>query len=148
MEARRDRSFRLGLVLTFAFLLMEASSPRAHDDLAWRMLAGGDTSRTEWFEKLKTPSGESCCNFSDCRQTRAEWRGDTEGWWAVVNGTWRPIPADKVLTSPRSIDGAAYLCVGNDSRGGTPLERHDPLLGNVPSLLGAIYCFVPPDFGS
>jgi hypothetical protein len=29
----------------------------AHDDLTWQMLAGGDASRAEWFEKLKTLSG-------------------------------------------------------------------------------------------
>ena len=110
------------------------------------MRADGDASRGEWFEKLKTPSGESCCNLSDCRQIQAEWRADTEGWWALVNGTWRPVPADKVLTSPRSIDGAAYLCMGSDS-GGDALDGQGYLPGNV-RLRGAIYCFVPPDFGS
>ena len=147
MQAFGDRSLRLALGLTFAFLLIEARHLNADDDPSRQMLADSNSSRAEWFERLKTPSGESCCSLSDCRQTQAEWRGDTEGWWAIVNGMWRPIPADKVLSSPRSIDGAAYICMGNDSGGGTN-DIQNPMLGNVPSLLGAIYCFVPPDLGS
>jgi hypothetical protein len=147
MQACWNGPRRLVPVLTLAFLLVAVRHLHAHDDLAWRMLADGDVSRAEWFETLKTPSGESCCSVSDCRKIRAVWRGDTEGWWANVNGTWRPIPAEKVLTSPRSIDGAAYICMGNDSPGSSP-DRRDPLRGNVPSLLGAIYCFVPPEPGT
>jgi hypothetical protein len=143
MQTCRDSSFRFVILLTFAFLAVEAKYLHAHDDLARQMLANGDRSRAEWFEKLKTPSGESCCNLNDCRQTRAEWRTETEGWWALVNGRWRPIPADKVLASPRSIDGAAYLCMGRELPYG-----HGSLTGNVTPLLGAIYCFVPPDLGS
>jgi hypothetical protein len=143
MQAGRVYSFRLLLVFTFASLLVEVKRVDAHDDLARRMLVDGDASRAGWFETLKTPSGESCCNMSDCRPTRAEWRSDTEGWWAHVNGKWRPVPADKVLTSPRSIDGAAYLCMGRD-----PPYGHGSLPGDVTSMLGAIFCFVPPDLGS
>jgi hypothetical protein len=147
MQTCCESSFRFFLLLTFAFLVVDVGHSNAHDDLAWQMLADNDASRAEWFEKLKTSSGESCCNLSDCRQTQAEWRGDTDGWWAVVQGTWRPIPADKVLTSPRSIDGAAYICMGKDSRGDG--QNSDANMSeNVPSLLGAIYCFVPPDLGS
>jgi hypothetical protein len=143
MQPYRGRSSPLILSLTVVFLLGEVTSLQAHDDLARRLLADGDGSRAEWFETLKTSSGESCCNLSDCSQISAEWRGDTEGWWAFVTGAWRPVPADKVLTSPRSIDGAAYLCMGSGSRGGAGSASR-----NTPSLLGAIYCFVPPDLGS
>ena len=144
MQTCRDGSFSLVLVLAFAFLLAEVGRLHAHDDLARRMRAAGEASRAEWFEKLKTPSGESCCNLSDCRQTQAEWRADSEGWWVLVNGTWRPVPADKVLRSPRSIDGSAYLCMGSDSGGDALGPGYLP--GNV-RLLGAIYCFVPPNLG-
>ena len=147
MQTCRDSSFRLVLVLTFTSLLVDVRYLNAHDDLAWQMLADNDASRAEWFEKLKTPSGGSCCNLSNCRQARAEWRGDTEGWWVLANGTWRPIPADKVLAAPQSIDGDAYVCMGKDSRGATH-DSDGNVSGNVPSLLGAIYCFVPPDLGS
>jgi hypothetical protein len=141
MQVRRKHSFLLTLAL--ALLPIEASQLHAHDDLAWRLLADGDESRAEWFERLKTPAGESCCTLRDCRRTTAEWRGDTEGWWILVNGWWRPVPADKVLKSPRSIDGGAYVCMGEDSRG----DMRDTL-GSPTSLPGQIYCFVPPDLGS
>jgi hypothetical protein len=121
-----------------SFPVVDVQQLRAHDDLAWRMLAAGDASRAEWFEKLRTPSGESCCKASDCRRTEAEWRGDTQGWWANVDGNWRPIPADKVLKAPRTIDGFAYVCIGEGSRGD---------FKSVSSLPGVIYCFVPPDMG-
>jgi hypothetical protein len=147
MQPHRTRSSLLILGLTTVSLLGEITHLKAHDDLALRLLADGDPSRAEWFETLKTPSGESCCNLSDCSQITAEWRGDTDGWWVLVLGAWRPVPADKVLTSPRSIDGAAYLCMGSGSRGDDPAELESASRG-VPSLLGAIYCFVPPDLGS
>jgi hypothetical protein len=146
MQTCQNGRFRLVLVLSVATLLIETGYLHAHDDLAWQMLAGGDASRAEWFETLRTPSGEPCCSLSDCRQTRAEWRGDTGGWWVLVGGAWRPVPADKVLTSPKSIDGAAYLCSGRDSRGNP--DGDTSASGNVTLVLGAIYCFVPPDLGS
>ena len=135
------------LALTLPFVLVGGPPLHAHDDLALRMLAHGDASRAEWFETLRTPSGASCCSLSDCRSTPAEWRGDTEGWWALVDGAWRAVPADKIVTWPKSIDGAAYLCAGLDSRG-EPSDGVGSRLGNIPPLLGAIYCFVPPDLGS
>jgi hypothetical protein len=145
MQIWPDRSLLPLRVVAFLHLLVTANAGVAHDDLAMRMLAEGETVRAEWFESLKTRSGESCCSQSDCRQTTAEWRGDTQGWWVLVNGSWRPVPADKVLAFPKSIDGAAYLCSGRDSRGSAP---DGGKLRTIPSVLSTIYCFVPPDFGS
>ena len=146
MQIWRDRSFLLLGCVTVLPLLFMSSDGDAHDDLAMPMLAEGETGRAEWFESLKTPSGQSCCSLSLCRQTTAEWRGDTQGWWVLANGSWRPVPANKVLTSTRSIDGAAYLCAGSDSRGAVD-EEESPLWA-IPRVLGTIYCFVPPDVGS
>ena len=67
MQARPDGSSCLLFALAFAFVLVEKTRLHAHDDLAQRMLAGGDASRAEWFEMLRTPSGGSCCSLSDCR---------------------------------------------------------------------------------
>jgi hypothetical protein len=64
----------------------------------------------------------------------AEWRKDR--WWANVQGKWRAIPLDRILSEPYSIDGNAYVCSAkpyeDDSKGIDP----------------AIYCFVPPTIGS
>jgi hypothetical protein len=93
-------------------------------------------SRGEWFKSLIQPGtgGAPCCDIADCKRTNAEWRKD--GWWAEVQGVWRPIPALSVLKSPRSIDGEAYVCSGDT----TYSDRH--------SLEPRIYCFVPPDMGA
>lgn len=82
--------------------------------------------RGEWFKSLKQPgSGFSCCDISDCKLAEADWRAGQ--WWAVVRGEWTPIPNDKVLEKPPSIDGDAYVCSSPNRR---------------------IYCFVRPDLGS
>lgn len=86
--------------------------------LLFTVSAGGGS----WFESLKQPeTGVSCCDTSDCRATRAEYR--TGQWWAEVLGRMTPIPSNKVLKTPLSFDGDAYVCA---------------------SPHGAIYCFVPP----
>jgi hypothetical protein len=94
-------------------------------------IAAGD--RDEWFESLKMPgTNASCCDLADCESTDADWRNGE--WWAVVDGKWRPMPQSRVLTNPRSIDGAAYVCTGSPGwRVGGPVEP-------------PIYCFVPPNW--
>jgi len=144
MQPDRQRSLRI-IVLSAVFLSLTAGGTAlAHDDLARKMQAGGDPTRADWFESLKTPTGASCCDDRDCRRTIAEWRGATRSWWAFVNAEWRQVPAKAVLPSPPSIDGYAYICMGEDSVGDT---RH-AMSGMKGPLPGQIYCFVPPDFGS
>lgn len=78
--------------------------------------------RHAWFKSLTMPgTNASCCDISDCRQTKADWRAGQ--WWATVDGQWTPIPPDREL-SKRSIDGEAYVCAG-------------------PSHY--VYCFIKPD---
>jgi hypothetical protein len=94
--------------------------------------AGG---RGAWFESLKMPgSNASCCGVGDCHRTEAEWRDGQ--WWAIVNGNWLPVPDSRVLASPVSIDGSAYVCFGSPEWiiGGFGMEP-------------PIYCFVPPIWG-
>src|SRR5262245_50855441 len=101
------KSLPLSAIIAMAVIF--AGTPRsiAHDDLAWRMLGAGVSSRAEWFESLKTQEGKSCCNHRDCHQTRAAWNVRTQTWWAVVNRRWTSIPNDRVLRTPPSIDGNA-----------------------------------------
>lgn len=98
--------------------------------------AATNRSRGDWFKSLMQPgtSDVSCCDISDCRRTVAEWQDGS--WWADVQGTWRPIPAESVLVSPKSIDGDAYVCSGEASRA----DRH--------FIEPKIYCFIPPLLGS
>jgi hypothetical protein len=81
----------------------------------------GSEDRGAWFKSLRQPgTGMSCCDIADCRRTKADWHNGQ--WWAVVEGTWTPIPPNKEL-SKLSLDGDAYVCSG---------------------IARTIYCFVPP----
>jgi hypothetical protein len=92
--------------------------------------------RGDWFKSLKMPGSKaSCCDAGDCHRTDADWRRGQ--WWAVVNGEWRAVPQTKVLESPASIDGEAYVC------NGTP----NWTVGGFPPMEPPIYCFVPPTWG-
>ena len=100
----------------------------AQDALAIQMARKGDMSRADWFKSLRQPdTGLSCCDISDCKRTQADWKQG--GWWATVRGLKRPVPADKVLERPRSIDGEAYVCATE--------------IGNP--AYATIYCFIPPN---
>lgn len=114
-------------------------------------LGAGESSRAAWFRSLKQPGTNlSCCDISDCRRTKAEWRGN--GWVAEVampDGTkrWTPIPAERVLKQPHSIDGEAYLCQSAGSVAGPAYLNGIGLVTQGESE-PTIYCFIPPDMGS
>lgn len=112
---------------------------RFAEPLGLALLLASDAAASErgdWFSSLKMPSGGSCCDVADCRATSAEWRGGQ--WWALVEGMLVPIPPERVLRHPHSIDGDAYVC-----------NAPAPMLlnGGAPGA-PTIYCFVPPDTGS
>ncbi len=107
------------IVVLGVLALAWAGTANAHDRKAMT-----DPDRGKWFDSLTTPNGASCCNLKDCHQTEADWHAGQ--WWAVVEGKWTPIPPEKVLSHPTSIDGEAYVC--------------NAVIGTPPT----IYCFVPP----
>ena len=84
--------------------------------------AADNQDRGDWFKSLKRPdNGGSCCDITDCRRTRAEFIGGQ--WFAETpDGAVIAIPENKIVKSPRSIDGDAYLC----------------------SFGAMIYCFIEP----
>jgi hypothetical protein len=90
--------------------------------------------RGDWFESLKMPGTKaSCCDLADCHPADADWRSNQ--WWAFVDGEWQAVPQWKVLTSPHSIDGSAYICTGSYS-------------WTIGGKSTPIYCFVPPNWPS
>lgn len=109
----------------------------AHDDAAMF-----DPDRARWFESLKVPGTDaSCCNLDDCFQSEA--RQEPDGSWvAVVAGKWRAIPPEKVLTTPFSIDGEAYVCHSAGYEGGEAFRNG--AMFTMPPSDPIIYCFVPP----
>jgi hypothetical protein len=86
----------------------------AHDAKAFADAMQGDWRRWQWFDELKQPtSGKPCCKMTDCYRTEARQLADRT-WTAIVidckGRHWLPIPSDKVVENPRSIDGEAYVC--------------------------------------
>ena len=62
----------------------------------------------DWYEELRSLSGERCCDARDCGRVGLCLRADRhEG--LLVGGVCHPIPWDKVLPVP-SPDGAAHAC--------------------------------------
>lgn len=113
----------------------------AHDDAAM-----SDPQRGDWFKSLKrNDTGGSCCNLTDCQQTQAKQLPDGS-WIAVVTGAtgakWRAIPPEKVLTTPLSIDGEAYVC-GSKGSNGTWFDQDGRAREGVVAD-PVIFCFVPP----
>ncbi len=91
--------------------------------------------RGGWFKSLMMPGTKaSCCDLADCHATDADMRRGQ--WWAVVDDEWRAVPQSKVLTSPHSIDGSAYVCTGSPSWS----------FGGIKDT--PIYCFIPPNWPS
>ena len=100
-----------------------AARPAKADEEHMR-LYHADAQQDQWMRSLIRPdTGTSCCSLNDCAPTDAEWRDGQ--WWAMYRGAWRAIPPEKVLTSPISMDGEAWLCA-------SPLT---------------VFCFVPPVSG-
>lgn len=94
-----------------------------------------DPIRGQWFKGLRTPPGPngepsySCCDVSDCQ--RVESTQIDGAWWFQFNGQVVPVPDDRIVRSPATIDGEAYAC-----------------LMATPGIRGSIVrCFIPPSPG-
>jgi hypothetical protein len=115
------------LTLFVCLFVIPVLVPPARADEAHMRAFHADAQHDDWMRSLKRPGGEgSCCSLNDCLPTDAEWKDGQ--WWAIVRGKWMAIPADKVLASPISMDGEAWVCAGQSAPGWTPV----------------LYCFVPP----
>lgn len=108
--------FILGVIIFF-------TPARGYADEAHIHMYHADAGQDKWMRSLKRPDTKtSCCSLNDCNPTDAEWRDGQ--WWAVLRGTWVAVPPEKVLATPLSYDGEAWLCASLSS----------PF----------VYCFVPP----
>lgn len=100
-----------------------------------------DGATSEWFKSLmvQIPNGPvaSCCDQSDCRQTKAIWQDG--GWWAesrIYKGEWVRVPLGNVQNVPNPLENA-IIC---EAYGG----RQEFLIATVPSgKPDFVYCFVP-----
>jgi hypothetical protein len=68
-----------------------------------------DPTLAPWFQSLRQPgTGVSCCSISDCRQT--DFRSVDSHYEVMIEGTWRPVPPDKVLQRMDNPTGRAVVC--------------------------------------
>ena len=84
------------VVLTVWFVLVFGSIARGAPP------EGADQSLAPWFKSLKTPSGTSCCDVSDCRQVQTRTvGGDVEAF--VTKDVYGPSAPDAWVKVPQSI---------------------------------------------
>jgi len=68
-----------------------------------------DPALSQWFRSLRQPgTGISCCSMADCRTT--DYRVVGEGYEALIDGTWRPVPPERVLDHTDNPTGRAVVC--------------------------------------
>ncbi len=111
----------LALVIALAGFCVAAIAMPVQADMSHMQRFHADAQSDTWMRSLMRPDvGTSCCNLNDCTPTDAEWKGGQ--WWAMIRGQMTPIPPEKIVRSPLSMDGEAWVCVGTVT----------------------IFCFVPP----
>jgi hypothetical protein len=107
-------------------LLAIAGNAWGHDMAAWT-----DPARDKWFRSLRVPnSNTSCCDLRDGAAIDLDKvRQELDGSWSVdLGGGFIPVPPDRVVLFPPSIDGLPYVFL----RIGMPGSKPD------------IRCFVAP----
>jgi len=68
-----------------------------------------DMSLAPWFRSLRQPgTGISCCSIADCRQT--DFRIEGDHYQAMVDGSWKTVPKDRILERSDNPTGRAVVC--------------------------------------
>ena len=101
------RHFILGAILLLAAGALAAPL------LAGRALAAppdnADPSLAPWYNSLHQPETNAlCCSIADCRPVLSR---ETNGHYeAYIEGQWRAVPDERVLTRPDNPTGHAVVC--------------------------------------
>jgi hypothetical protein len=96
--ATRRWSFMLPIVLLMIATPGQAAPP-----------PDADPAMAPWFNSLRQPgSGISCCSIADCRPV--DYRTVDNHYEAFIEGEWRAVPPDKVLTRADNPTGRAVVC--------------------------------------
>ncbi len=92
-----------GVAAVAAVLLATASPLRAAPP------PDADPAQAPWFNSLRQPgSGISCCSIADCRPV--DYRTVGDHYEAFIEGEWRAVPPEKVLTRADNPTGRAVVC--------------------------------------
>jgi hypothetical protein len=68
-----------------------------------------DPAMAPWFNSLRQPgSGISCCSIADCRPV--DYRTVDNHYEAYIEGEWRAVPPDKVISRADNPTGRAVVC--------------------------------------
>jgi hypothetical protein len=68
-----------------------------------------DPTMAPWFNSLRQPgSGISCCSIADCRPV--DYRTVGDHYEAFIDGEWRAVPPEKVITRADNPTGRAVVC--------------------------------------
>ena len=74
-----------------------------------------DPAMSEYFQGLEVPGGEhqgwGCCDWSDCRQyTDDKVRQEGGGWEVFIDGDWRKVPPEHLITNKATPTGNYIAC--------------------------------------
>lgn len=119
--------YRLSTILCILICIYACSTRPAHSQTGnWN--DGHAEHHDDFYKNLKQPdNGYSCCNAmtateGDCRPVR--WYPGYDGlFYAFINGRWKPVPPNKVVTTTESPDGYGHVCANR--------------------YTDDIYCFIP-----
>jgi hypothetical protein len=109
----------------------------------------------EWFEKMRSPNGISCCSYADGHRTGYDIRQGQ--YWVPIEGEWYPVPPEAVIKTEiplvRQSSGIRAcqreICRAAIGTGLFALCRRatfdfiDPLISCSPPLPGAVAVATP-----
>jgi hypothetical protein len=68
-----------------------------------------DPAQAPWFNSLRQPgSGISCCSVADCRPV--DYRTVDNHYEAFIEGEWRAVPPERVISRADNPTGRAVVC--------------------------------------
>jgi len=65
-----------------------------------------------WYQGLRSPEGESCCNEKDCHPVDYRYVAGADGAWMLeilVGNRWIAVPKQRILPQS-SPDGGVHAC--------------------------------------
>jgi hypothetical protein len=65
-----------------------------------------------WYQGLRSPEGDSCCNEKDCHPVDARYVEGAPAEWMLeirIGGRWVRVPPQRILPQP-SPDGGVHAC--------------------------------------